>query len=91
MSNLTVFVQEEYGYREWIWKPNMTKQELQTWWDNNDPEDFFFNPSAAPGKWTLIETDREFDDWARGWNSTVTNRAHFHEKNDSWLELTPAL
>ena len=47
-----VQVEEEYGYREWLWVPNMTIDELRVWWQKLPTvAPFFFNgPVSFPGE-----------------------------------------
>ena len=46
-NTIEVFVNEEYGYRTWIWHPNMTEDEFVYWWENLTDSDiikyFFIN------------------------------------------------
>lgn len=57
MSDLiTVYVQEEYGYRHWVWETGFTAEELTTWWQNLDSvmRFFFHTMETLPG--TLHES-----------------------------------
>ncbi len=47
-----VHVEEEYGYRDWLWIPNMTVDELKVWWKNlpTVAPFFFEGPVSFPGK-----------------------------------------
>jgi len=47
-----VHVEEEYGYRDWLWAPNMTIDELKLWWQNLPTvAPFFFDgPVSFPGE-----------------------------------------
>jgi hypothetical protein len=47
-----VQVEEEYGYREWLWVPNMTIDELRVWWQKLPTvAPFFFDgPVSFPGE-----------------------------------------
>jgi hypothetical protein len=54
MSNDTIeiFVNEEYGYKTWIWNPNMTEQEFVSWWESLTETDiikYYFNIKSLPG------------------------------------------
>jgi len=60
---ITVYVQEEYGYRHWVWETGFTAEELTTWWQNLDSvmRFFFHTMETLPG--TLHESvaaPREF-------------------------------
>ena len=42
------FIDEEYGYRNWIWDTKKTKEEMVLWWSKLESVDpFFFNPSKT--------------------------------------------
>jgi hypothetical protein len=47
-----VHVEEEYGYRDWLWVPNMTIDELRVWWQKLPTvAPFFFDgPVNFPGE-----------------------------------------
>ena len=52
MSKLAVYVQEEYGYRDWLWIPDMTIDEVKTWWKGLESVSpyFFSGPVTFPGQ-----------------------------------------
>jgi hypothetical protein len=52
MDKYAVHVQEEYGYREWLWAPDMTIEELKVWWKNlpTVAPYFFEGPVNFPGE-----------------------------------------
>lgn len=47
-----VQVQEEYGYREWLWVPSMTIDKLRVWWQElpTVAPFFFEGPVSFPGE-----------------------------------------
>ena len=49
--SMVVFVEEEYGYRNWIWMPSMSKEELEAWWKAipTVATYFFAGPTSFPG------------------------------------------
>lgn len=47
---ITVFVEEEYGYRYWVWETGMGADELVAWWKGMDPSTYFISPATLPGK-----------------------------------------
>ena len=54
-STVQVFVEEEYGYRYWIWDTGMTPAALIAWWQALDTvHKYFFSPASLPGKMTEI-------------------------------------
>ena len=47
---ITVFIEEEYGYRYWVWETGMDADALIAWWKTMDPNTYFFSPVGLPGK-----------------------------------------
>lgn len=51
---ITVYLNEEYGYRQWVWETGMTRDQLIEWWTVLETvEPYFFDATKLPGK--LIE------------------------------------
>lgn len=51
-ETIEIFVNEEYGYKTWIWRPNMTEQEFISWWESLTETDiikYYFNIRSLPG------------------------------------------
>ena len=45
---MKIFIEEEYGYRYWIWDTNKTADELVLWWSSLETvSPFFFDPSQS--------------------------------------------
>ena len=63
MEKYVVYIQEEYGYRDWLWVPSMTKEELAEWWKNlPSVSPFFFSgPVDFPGEVHQIYLHNEND------------------------------
>ncbi len=69
MSNdehITVWLEEEYGYRYWRWDTGMTADELVAWWSAlKSVGQYFFSPVHLPGQLTelhelpIAETDEK--------------------------------
>jgi hypothetical protein len=93
-NTIEIFLNEEYGYRKWIWRPNMTQDEFVSWWENlaeSDVIKFYFNIHALPG------TLKEYVD--RGIGSAQTREhgdptshrpyyyCHFHDVDDSYISI----
>jgi hypothetical protein len=52
-KNIEVFLNNEYGYKTYIWKPEMTESEFVDWWKNLTDSDiikYYFNLKSLPGK-----------------------------------------
>ena len=57
-SFVTVMLDEEYGYREWIWNTGMTASELDAWWSSRDTlRPYFFSPTGLPGELIQVGED----------------------------------
>lgn len=49
-GTITVLLQEEYGYRLWVWETGMTAFELEAWWSSCESlHPYFFTPVGLPG------------------------------------------
>ena len=45
-DTIEVFINEDYGYNYWVWKPKMTEKQFIDWWTNLTEVDiikYFFN------------------------------------------------
>lgn len=91
-NTIEVFLNEEYGYKTWIWTPNMTEDEFVSWWENLSESDiikYYFNINALPG------TLKEYKDETRGTalrreygdptSYRPTYYCHFHDVDDSYI------
>ena len=58
---IIVSLEEEYGYRHWVWKTGMTKQELKDWWEALETvSPFFYNPGETlPGELIQVQSMSE--------------------------------
>jgi hypothetical protein len=84
MSNesITVWIEEEYGYKYWRWESNMTSAELVAWWKAMESvEPYFWSFDNVPGKMTEVTMDEcpVLADDDKLW------KAHVHEDCDSFL------
>lgn len=52
MEKYIVHIEEEYGYRDWVWSPDMTVEELKVWWQSlpTVAPYFFEGPVSFPGE-----------------------------------------
>jgi len=52
MEKYIVHIEEEYGYRDWVWSPDMTVDELKVWWESlpTVAPYFFEGPVSLPGE-----------------------------------------
>jgi len=47
---IKVFLEEEYGYRYWVWETGMDADALIAWWKGMNTNTYFFSPVGLPGK-----------------------------------------
>lgn len=59
---LVVYVDEEYGYRQWYWFPNMSESDLEAYWAECNIEAHFFSPHNLPGDMVPVPGE----DWGEG-------------------------
>lgn len=79
-QNITVFLNEEYDYRYWAWKPEMTKEQFVDWWKNLTDSDiikYYFNIKALPGSIVPVTNT----------NDSYDLYCHFHDVDDSFIEV----
>ena len=91
-NTIEVFLNEEYGYKKWIWTPNMGEEEFVAWWGDLTESmliKYYFNIKTLPG--TLkpyIEKNsgsaikREYGDPT---SHTTYYYCHFHDTDDSYI------
>lgn len=86
---LKILIEEEYGYRYWIWTHPGTKEELLTDWNKGEAPLDFFNPrnSSFKGSLEQIQTPEVI----RGaWKEVEGGSylyAHVHEPGDTFIEI----
>ena len=55
---VTVSLEEEYGYRRWVWGTGMTASELTAWWSGlKSVSPYFFSPVGLPGEMVQVVDD----------------------------------
>jgi hypothetical protein len=78
MSNVVVALEEEYGYRYWVWETGMDEATLIQWLRDQKDDETFLN-MRLPGKKKKI-TITEYNALAgKGWVGM------FHMLDDSYL------
>ena len=82
-----VFVREEYGYREWLWRFAGTVEELIAYWQElKSVGSMFFNPAPGLGQKGEIQQLKN----ARDTSAAFQRRQafiHVHEDDDSYLRV----
>ena len=79
-ASITVYIEEEYGYRYWVWETGMSEEKLIQWWkDLPSVMPFFFSPAKSltklPGKLKQSKNKRVEGVWS----------CHLHCDDDSHL------
>lgn len=70
-DTVTVWLDEEYGFRYWKWDTRMSADELVTWWKNmKTVTPFFYSVQTLPGFLTLCDS-KEWDEGTRNMPSEV--------------------
>ncbi|MDB4278658.1 hypothetical protein N9917_03570 [Deltaproteobacteria bacterium] len=79
---VTVYVDEEYGYRSWVWETGMTAEELVAWWTGLETVmSYFFSPSGLPGTMTQVHLGAEAFA-VHETNEPIPFPAGYHYKDD---------
>jgi len=86
-QGLCVVLEEEYGYRSWLWFPEMDQSALVEWWKAQESVGLhFFDPSKTlPGKIVAMETVEQKMIWTVLNNGGKLPYAHIHTDGDSFL------
>ena len=92
-----VWINEEYGYKHWLWKYPGSKADLKTYWKNViEPmirqKGCLLHPSELEGEVTQVDTDFFLDPkiliFPNKEKVKVSNlkvHCHLHESDDSYL------
>ena len=60
MKEFCIPVDEEYGYRQWIWFPVVSEAEIEVWWASLENLDWCPN-ECLPGEW--IKEPEAQEEW----------------------------
>lgn len=82
-SMIVVALEEEYGYRQWLWYFEGTEDELVACWQQRRAPTNFFNPSKGNYEGKVFEVIPETLDLYR----SCEIRAHAHMPDDSYLAI----
>lgn len=70
-EQVVVLLEEEYGYRHWIWHTGMTEAELTAFWEGLESVDpYFFSPKGLPGVLTPAWWGEDGDEGVWGYDPT---------------------
>jgi hypothetical protein len=99
LPGIIVSLEEEYGYRYWIWETGMEAEALKDFFLNMNPMDYFYHEmSNLPGKVHRAECnayglitydpdDYENIEKMRFFSTSGVVHAHLHTEDDSWLQI----
>lgn len=76
---LVIWVEEEYGYRDWRWDYPGTVEELVADWNDGLAPTNFFDPSDGNYRGTMTEVD--------GPVKPRDGYVHVHEASDTYLKV----
>ncbi|CAH0533134.1 hypothetical protein VST7929_00995 [Vibrio stylophorae] len=80
-----VLIDEEYGYRYWCWRPNMSAMALEAWWAAlSSVEPYFMSPEPLPGEVWQIDVEQYEQQCERRAESQAYH-LHLHQDDDSVL------
>lgn len=93
-NTIEVFLNEEYGYKTWIWRPNMSEEEFVSWWDSLTECEFikyYFNIKSLPGELKEYNKQNEGSSPVREMGDPTCYRpyyyCHFHDVDDSYVAI----
>jgi len=93
-NEFKIFLNEEYGYRTFMWTPGMSESEFIDWWQNLNDSDiikYYFNINALPGKLKPMQVSQHGNEPIRmhGYprDHRPINYCHFHDIDDSLIEI----
>ncbi len=86
---MKILVDEEYGFRQWLWTPNQDDTiELLEHWKNMEPKfddhSIMHDARVLGGQWEEMEYEPWLDLFNAGEYDGV---AHVHESEDSWIRI----
>ena len=93
-NGIEIFINEEYGYRTWIWKTNMNEDEFVSWWMNLTESEFikyYFNFNSLPGVLKEYKAKEQGNAQQREMGDPTSHKPyyylHFHDVDDSYISI----
>ncbi len=90
-KELTVVLDEDHGYRQFVWFPCMSLSQLVEWWTNQPEVTRYIgleNPYTLPGDIYPVETEEQDHLWASGFDRDDCCKAWLGTDSDSCLVTT---
>ena len=91
-QEIVVLLEEEYGYRHWVWIPEMSAEELKEWWQAMPTVASYFydGPTAFPGKIHQVYYEPSWHKDLHGADSVgLQEDEFFFVKEEGCRELVP--
>jgi hypothetical protein len=93
-NTIEVFLNEEYGFKTWIWHPNMNEEEFTSWWEaltDSDVIKYYFNIHSLPGTLKEYVEKSPGNAQRREYGDPTSHRpyyyCHFHDVYDSYISI----
>ena len=93
-NTIEIFLNEEYGYKTWIWHPNMNEEEFTSWWESLTDSDvikYYFNIHSLPGTLKEYVEKTTGNAQRREYGDPTSHRpyyyCHFHDVYDSYISI----
>lgn len=93
-NTIEIFLNEQYGYKCWIWNPNMTEEEFVSWWQGLSDSDiikYYFNIKALPGSLKKFTEKTPGSAEKRERGDPTSHKpyyyCHFHDVHDSYIVI----
>jgi hypothetical protein len=93
-NTIEVFLNEEYGFKTWIWHPNMNEEEFTSWWESLTDSDvikYYFNIHSLPGTLKEYVEKSPGNAQRREYGDPTSHRpyyyCHFHDVYDSYISI----
>ena len=81
---MKILLEEEHGYRYWLWETGKEKQEILSWWAELETVNpFFFNPSKSLPFGEVHSLDNDYHAELPETEAYM----HLHEDEDSFLRV----
>ncbi len=80
-NTIEVIINEDHGYANWIWHPNMNEEEFVSWWNSLTDSDiikYYFNIKSLPGSIKLQKRENEN-------SQRPYYYCHINDVNDSYM------
>jgi len=90
-QEIVVLLEEEFGYRHWVWIPEMSAEELKEWWQAipTVAPYFYDGPKTFPGKVHRIYYEKDYVRESEHLDATLEKDEFFFVQEGAGRTLTP--